>query len=139
MADPVGQFEVTLPKRRARLIVRVWPSLRAMRAYLRGRGDAAPGVRGHWAHCHSYTELGGRKPRFVAEIDLALKYTSTILVMHEITHAACYWATHNGVTGADVFTDELPQASEAEETLCWVVGEFAEAVAQGMHDAGVWK
>lgn len=116
-----------------KLKVLVYSSVEEMRAAsLKWNGESLDHAYGI---TNKHTRMFGEKlekTEHLAIIRLSKTHINAGLVVHEVTHAAAFFFT---AEGNKLVEDDI----EAEELLCYIVGDLFSKVNRKLHDYGVWK
>jgi hypothetical protein len=129
-------FRVEPESRSQYFRVYIWPTLKAMRAYIKTFGETTLVDRGHAFTLDWTIHHRGQVPRgLLGEMHFARRWTHDDLIAHEVTHAALIWARQRkfpsivffGLNGLD-----LP----AEERLCYAVGSMCQQITATLEKYG---
>ena len=109
------------------LIVQIWPSLKAMRGYLKGTYPSKESYRRTLGMCSSFSVVAfprGRPQRMrpiFAEVNLAAANLTMRIVTHELMHATLAYARRASIDLAQCVAD-IPgsRVCDVEERVCSV-------------------
>ena len=134
MNDPICEFRIRTRHGRGTVVVRVWPTLRALRArYVRlnGRTSDRP-----YGFCQGFARPSGKRAREFAEIGLAENWLHPGIIAHEVAHAALWWNEWKGRHAAQLGSDGTGRSTEYEEDFCYVTGELVQGITTALVRAG---
>ena len=137
MSEPVAELRVRVRRGKGGVVVvKVWRTLADLRARYRAWGGR--GGRRIYGFCQIYDHYkeSGRKARDFAEIGLCARHLTQTIVAHEAGHAAIGWMEKAGIRGAELEADDRGQATDGEESVCYVLGDIVGGITAGLRGLG---
>ena len=121
-------FRVEPESRSQYFRVYIWPTLKAMRAYIKTFGETTLVDRGHAFTLDWTIHHRGQVPRgLLGEMHFARRYLGEDFIGHEALHAALIFARWKRIDVPGAFIGNDPK-SRAEERLCYVLGSLCSQV-----------